>query len=45
MDRRRLAKVIDPKSTSADLPDLTDPMVVVAFEGWNDAGDAATGAV
>jgi hypothetical protein len=37
--------VIDPKSTSADLPELTDPMVVVAFEGWNDAGDAATGAV
>jgi proteasome assembly chaperone (PAC2) family protein len=37
--------VIDPKSTPADLPELTDPMVVVAFEGWNDAGDAATGAV
>jgi hypothetical protein len=37
--------VIDPKSTSADLPELTDPMVVAAFEGWNDAGDAATGAV
>ena len=27
------------------LPALTDPMVVAAFEGWNDAGDAATGAV
>lgn len=27
------------------LPKLTDPMVVAAFEGWNDAGDAATGAV
>ncbi len=37
--------MIDPKSTPADLPELTDPMVVVAFEGWNDAGDAATGAV
>lgn len=37
--------MIDPKSTSADLPELTDPMVVVAFEGWNDAGDAATMAV
>jgi proteasome assembly chaperone (PAC2) family protein len=37
--------VIDPTSTPADLPELTDPMVVVAFEGWNDAGDAATGAV
>ena len=33
--------MIDPKSTE-DLPELTDPLVVVAFEGWNDAGDAAT---
>jgi proteasome assembly chaperone (PAC2) family protein len=37
--------VTDPKSTSADLPRLTDAVAVVAFEGWNDAGDAATGAV
>ncbi|WP_375425073.1 PAC2 family protein [uncultured Friedmanniella sp.] len=28
-----------------DLRDLTDPVVVVAFGGWNDAGSAATGAV
>ena len=27
------------------LPELSDPVVVAAFEGWNDAGDAATGAV
>src|SRR5690349_753853 len=26
-------------------PQLTDPVLVAAFEGWNDAGDAATGAV
>jgi proteasome assembly chaperone (PAC2) family protein len=26
-------------------PDLVDPVLVAAFEGWNDAGDAATGAV
>src|SRR4051812_50053311 len=44
-DRRRLAGVIDPTSAADDLPQLTDPLVVVAFEGWNDAGDAATGAV
>src|SRR3954453_12276730 len=44
-DRRRLAGVIDPQSGASDLPKLTDPVVVVAFEGWNDAGDAATGAV
>ncbi len=37
--------MIDPTSPSEDLPELTDPVVVVAFEGWNDAGDAATGAV
>jgi proteasome assembly chaperone (PAC2) family protein len=44
-DRRRLGEVIDPKSTPEDLPRLTDAVAVVAFEGWNDAGDAATGAV
>ena len=37
--------MIDPKAAADDLPALTDPVVVVAFEGWNDAGDAATGAV
>ena len=37
--------MIDPTSTSEDLPRLTDAVAVVAFEGWNDAGDAATGAV
>jgi proteasome assembly chaperone (PAC2) family protein len=26
-------------------PELADPMMIAAFEGWNDAGDAATGAV
>ncbi len=29
----------------ADVPQLTDPVLVAAFEGWNDAGDAASGAV
>lgn len=28
-----------------DLPVLVDPVMVCAFEGWNDAGDAASGAV
>ncbi len=28
-----------------DLRDLVDPVVVMAFGGWNDAGNAATGAV
>lgn len=37
--------MIDPQRSAEDLPDLTEPVVVVAFEGWNDAGDAATGAV
>ena len=35
----------EPKSAADDLPQLDDPVVVVAFEGWNDAGDAATGAL
>ena len=37
--------MIEPKDRADGLPALTDPVVVVAFEGWNDAGDAATGAV
>lgn len=28
-----------------DLPELEDPVVIAAFEGWNDAGEAATGAL
>ena len=28
-----------------DLRDLVDPVVVVSFGGWNDAGNAATDAV
>ena len=34
-----------PSSASRDLRDLVDPVVVVAFGGWNDAGNAATGAI
>ncbi|HSY15405.1 MAG TPA: PAC2 family protein, partial [Jatrophihabitantaceae bacterium] len=26
-------------------PELANPVMVAAFEGWNDAGDAATGAI
>lgn len=29
----------------ADWPELANPILVAAFEGWNDAGDAASGAV
>ena len=28
-----------------DCPSCVDPVLIAAFEGWNDAGDAATGAV
>ncbi|GAA1946322.1 PAC2 family protein [Kitasatospora viridis] len=28
-----------------DVPELIDPVMVCAFEGWNDAGDAASSAV
>ena len=34
-----------PSSVNRDLRDLVDPVVVVAFGGWNDAGNAATGAI
>ncbi len=27
------------------VPELVDPLLIAAFEGWNDAGDAATAAV
>jgi proteasome assembly chaperone (PAC2) family protein len=37
----RLARV----TTFEGWPELTDPILVAAFEGWNDAGDAATGAI
>jgi proteasome assembly chaperone (PAC2) family protein len=30
---------------SPKLPTLRDPVMIAAFEGWNDAGDAATSAV
>ena len=26
-------------------PELVDPLLIAAFEGWNDAGDAATSAI
>src|SRR6476660_3862482 len=28
-----------------DVPELIDPVLIAAFEGWNDAGEAATSAV
>ncbi|WP_068397402.1 PAC2 family protein [Kribbia dieselivorans] len=28
-----------------DVPELRDPVMILAFEGWNDAGEAATGVV
>ena len=28
-----------------DLPELVDPVLIASFEGWNDAGEAASGAV
>jgi proteasome assembly chaperone (PAC2) family protein len=37
--------VIDFEGLPGTLPDLERPVMVAAFEGWNDAGDAASGAV
>lgn len=39
--RRRFRAVIELDS----YPELVDPLLIAAFEGWNDAGDAATSAV
>lgn len=35
----------DSSSPRDELPTLRDPIVVAAFEGWNDAGDAASAAL
>lgn len=34
-----------PETPDQEVPILRDPVLVAAFEGWNDAGDAASGAV
>ncbi|MFD6856914.1 PAC2 family protein [Rhodococcus sp. NPDC060086] len=34
-----------PETPEQAVPDFRNPVLVAAFEGWNDAGDAATGAV
>lgn len=34
-----------PSEGNAPLPELHNTVVVAAFEGWNDAGDAASDAV
>ncbi|MDQ3151949.1 MAG: PAC2 family protein [Actinomycetota bacterium] len=34
-----------PAPASVQLPQLTAPILVAAFEGWNDAGDAASAAI
>ena len=38
----RTGRVAAGDRRSTDWPELTDPVAVAAFEGWNDAGDAAT---
>jgi proteasome assembly chaperone (PAC2) family protein len=37
--------VTDPDLQPNARPELVEPVVVCAFEGWNDAGDAATAAI
>ncbi|HET9875865.1 MAG TPA: PAC2 family protein, partial [Mycobacterium sp.] len=43
--RKPYPDLVAPPDDVAALPDLHDTIVVVAFEGWNDAGDAASDAV
>jgi proteasome assembly chaperone (PAC2) family protein len=35
----------EPAARRSPLPQLTSPVLVAAFEGWNDAGDAASTAI
>src|SRR3954452_23135685 len=44
-DRVRSRVVAMDPSSERELRDLRDPLVVAAFEGWNDAGSAASAAV
>ena len=37
--------MIEFEGLPESLPDLVNPVMLCAFEGWNDAGDAASGAV
>jgi proteasome assembly chaperone (PAC2) family protein len=37
--------LIEFEGPPENLPQLVDPVMLCAFEGWNDAGDAASGAV
>jgi proteasome assembly chaperone (PAC2) family protein len=41
----RLATTVDGVIEFEETPELVDPVVIAAFEGWNDAADAASGAV
>ncbi|MFZ0159365.1 MAG: PAC2 family protein [Kineosporiaceae bacterium] len=43
-DRREEAELSELQDGSS-LPALRDPVMLAAFEGWNDAGEAASGAV
>ncbi|MDI9895860.1 PAC2 family protein [Rhodococcus sp. IEGM 1381] len=40
-----VANATDLDDLDEDIPELRSPILVAAFEGWNDAGDAASGAV
>ena len=37
--------VVEGTSVSDSVPNLRNPIALAAFEGWNDAGDAASGVI
>src|SRR6188472_3376241 len=43
--RRRVGRRLGRVTEFEDWPELTAPVLVGAFEGWNDAGDGATSSV
>ncbi|MCW0216319.1 MAG: PAC2 family protein [Pseudonocardia sp.] len=44
-DREPRPEVAATAASSAELPELVDPVLIAAFEGWNDAGEAASTAL
>ncbi|MCL2533632.1 MAG: PAC2 family protein [Nocardiaceae bacterium] len=45
MSSPEFPEATESAAADAEVPTLRDPVLIAAFEGWNDAGDAASGAV
>lgn len=45
MSSPEFPEATESAAADTEVPTLRDPVLIAAFEGWNDAGDAASGAV